>query len=77
MNLLFLVDNPNSPEDETQPSVNRIYYVGTFTYPVKFTPEDTVHYDEMYTYVEFTLVETSKGYQAINVRAVKEPVVVS
>lgn len=28
-------------------------------------------------YVEFTLVETSKGYQAINVRAVKEPVVVS
>ena len=28
-------------------------------------------------YVEFTLVETSRGYQAINVRAVKEPVVVS
>ena len=25
-------------------------------------------------YVEFTLVETSKGYQALNVKLVKEPV---
>ena len=27
-------------------------------------------------YVDFTLVETSKGYQAINVKLVKEPVAV-
>ncbi len=27
-------------------------------------------------YVDFTLVETSKGYQAINVKLIKEPAVV-
>lgn len=27
-------------------------------------------------YVEFTLVDTSKGYQALNVKSVKEPAVI-
>ena len=57
-----LKDDPASPEDESQPLINRIYYVGTYTYPVKFTPEDSAHYDEMYTNVEFAVVRAIPTY---------------
>lgn len=46
-----------------------------------FVHYSTIEFDGYKTlsegqYVEFTLVDTSKGYQALNVKLVKEPAVI-